>query len=190
MSKEKEHKTSNNRSIRQLLILKYGERCMFLKAHIPERLKRTTIKSYRRFKKEMHFTLEDIQTLESILTLHHLIHEAEGGETSEENGVVINELAHRYIHSLPKEHEDVINDMLREYKSSFNIRGGILTSTDSSVQISESFGLNMDILNDDFIEIPLVEEKDIELKKRIRHKKPEIKTRSNKKKLRGGGRFR
>lgn len=33
-----------------------------------------------------------------------------------ENGVVINRLAHQYLHSLPREQEEVINNMLREYK--------------------------------------------------------------------------
>ena len=51
------------------------------------------------------------------MTLHHLKHRSEGGATSERNGAVISTLAHQYLHSLPREQEEVINGMLREYKS-------------------------------------------------------------------------
>ena len=39
-----------------------------------------------------------------------------GGPTSEENGAIINELAHRYMHSLPRNQEEIINDYIREWK--------------------------------------------------------------------------
>lgn len=39
-----------------------------------------------------------------------------GGKTTIQNGVIINILAHRYIHSLPREQEEIINDYLREWK--------------------------------------------------------------------------
>ena len=37
-----------------------------------------------------------------------------------ENGSNINELAHRYSHNLPRKHEEVVNNMLREYKSNID----------------------------------------------------------------------
>lgn len=39
-----------------------------------------------------------------------------GGKTTIQNGVIINILAHRYIHSLPRNQEEIINDYLREWK--------------------------------------------------------------------------
>ena len=157
MAKEKEHSAPNNKSIRLALIKVYGNRCMFLKAHIPERLKGTIIKSYRKFKKEMHYTFKQIQELEGNLTLHHLRHEADGGELTPHNGAIVNELAHRYIHSLPREQEEVINDMLREYKSSFRITGGLLTTTEKDLELLEPFGFDLDIQEEGFIEIPLTD---------------------------------
>ncbi len=50
------------------------------------------------------------------MNLHHLKHKSEGGATNVENGAVINSLAHMYIHSLPRNQEEYINNLLREYK--------------------------------------------------------------------------
>ena len=35
------------------------------------------------------------------------------------NGAIINELAHRYMHSLPRSQEEVINDYIREWKKRY-----------------------------------------------------------------------
>lgn len=50
------------------------------------------------------------------MTLHHLQHRSESGSTSAENGAIINELAHRYMHSLPRNQEEIINNYIREWK--------------------------------------------------------------------------
>lgn len=51
------------------------------------------------------------------MTLHHLKHRAEGGKTSVENGAIVNEMAHRYLHDgLTREQEEIANMMLIEYK--------------------------------------------------------------------------
>ena len=38
------------------------------------------------------------------------------GRTTLDNGAVVSELVHSYMHSLPREHEEVINNMIRQYK--------------------------------------------------------------------------
>ena len=106
-----------NRRIRENLERIYGKGCMFQKAQIAETIERIGgIKTYRRYIEEKHYSLKEIQRLEKHMTLHHLRHRSEGGPTTEENGAVINELAHRYSHSLPRNQEEVINNMLRDYK--------------------------------------------------------------------------
>ena len=50
------------------------------------------------------------------MTLHHLKHRSEDGRTSEQNGAIVNALAHGYLHSLPRHEEELINNMLRDYK--------------------------------------------------------------------------
>lgn len=44
-----------------------------------------------------------------------------GGKTTVENGANIEEVAHQYIHSLPREQEEIINDMFREFKVAYGI---------------------------------------------------------------------
>lgn len=109
--------SKKNKKIRLRLEQVYGKGCMFKKARIAERIEAMGgIKTYRQFIEERHFTLKEIRRLESNMTLHHLKHVSEGGATSEYNSAVINELAHRYEHSLPRHHEEIINNMLRDYK--------------------------------------------------------------------------
>lgn len=109
--------SSKNKKIRQNLERIFGKGCMFQKAYIAERIEAMGgIKTYKQFIKERKYTLKEIRRLEANITLHHLKHRSEGGATSEYNSANINELAHRYTHSLPRNHEEVVNNMLREYK--------------------------------------------------------------------------
>ena len=134
-----------NKGVRELLEIFYGKGCMFYKAHIPERLKGTKIKGYKQFIAELHYKSKKLQGLERTLTLHHLKHRSEGGETSVENGALINELAHRYLHSLPRSQEEEINNMLREYKESVEIKCGIILPTKNGLQVLDPFILpNLD----------------------------------------------
>ena len=106
-----------NRQIRLRLEKIYGKGCMFQKACIAERIEAMGgIKTYKQFLSERRYTFAKIRELESTMSLHHLKHRAEGGESSEYNGSVINCMAHAYSHSLPREHEEIVNNMLREYK--------------------------------------------------------------------------
>lgn len=110
---------SSNKKVREALESVYGRRCMFKMAKIAERIEAVGgIKTYKKFLEEKRYTLKDIKKLEKILTYHHLRHKFEGGKATIENGAEINSLAHTYMHSLPREHEEVINNMLREYKNS------------------------------------------------------------------------
>ena len=81
------------------------------------------------------------------MTLHHLKHRSEGGPTSENNGAVVSALAHSYLHSLPRDQEEIINNMLRDYK----FRATTL-SIGKSVEIE---GQEFEFDLSDCIEIPL-----------------------------------
>ena len=109
--------SSKNKKIRHSLERIYGKGCMFQKAYIAERIAAIGgIKTYKEFIKEKKYTLKEIKRLEANMTLHHLKHRSEGGPTTEENSANINELAHRYVHSLPRNQEEIVNNMLRDYK--------------------------------------------------------------------------
>lgn len=109
--------SKKNRKIREALERIYGEGCMFQKARIEKRIEQLGgIKTYKQFKEEHRYTFKKIKVFEGMMTYHHLLHKSENGETSIENGAVVNSLAHTYMHSLPRADEEVINDMLRDYK--------------------------------------------------------------------------
>lgn len=106
-----------NKSIREKLEAKYGKGCMFRNAGIAERIEQMGgIKTYKQYKEEHKYKLKKIIQLENQRTLHHLVHRSEGGATSENNGAVVSALAHSYLHSLPRDQEEIINNMLRDFK--------------------------------------------------------------------------
>lgn len=67
--------------------------------------------------------------------MHHLKHRSENGATTVENGTNVAEVAHQYIHSLPREQEEIINNMLREWKRDFKI--GAVEITTQGIQQAE-----------------------------------------------------
>ena len=105
-----------NQKIRKELEEEYGKGCMFKKGVSEKELKRRNIKTYRQFVEEKQYTLKFIERYENIMTVHHLNHVAEGGETTKENTAEVSALAQFYMHSLPRKDEEVINNMLRDYK--------------------------------------------------------------------------
>lgn len=110
---------SSNKSAREALETIYGKGCMFKRAKIAEKIEAIGgIKTYKKFLEEKKYTLKDVKKLERILTYHHLKHRVNGGKATVQNGAEINVLAHTYMHSLPREHEEVINNMLKDYKDS------------------------------------------------------------------------
>lgn len=155
--------SKDNKSARQLLESIYGKGCMFKRAHISERLLQSglKIKGYKVFLKEKRYKPKKIRRLEDTMTYHHLQHQADGGETTLENGAVVNELAHRYLHSLPRDHEEVINDMLREFKKEFEIQGGILIPTEHGLEVKQPYQiqLNFNLDEKDCITIPVYDDK-------------------------------
>ena len=98
---------SNNKKVHKQLALIYGEKCMFLASHCDDA-------SYRTY--QGRYTSKEMKRLVKTLTVHHLKHKSEGGKATIENCSLVNELAHRYLHSLPREYEEIINDRIRKWK--------------------------------------------------------------------------
>lgn len=109
--------SNDNRSARLALASIFGSGCMFKKSHAEQYVEKLgTIKTYKKYKEEKHYTSKKVKCLENMMTLHHLKHKSEGGRATIQNGAIINELAHRYLHSLPRSQEEIINDYIREWK--------------------------------------------------------------------------
>lgn len=112
--------SNKNRSIRIALTRIYGPGCMFLRSGAENYIEKLgNIKTYKTYKQSLHYKPKKIEVLEEIETLHHLQHKAEGGHTDIYNGAIINMLAHQYIHTLPRNQEELINDYIREWKKFF-----------------------------------------------------------------------
>lgn len=167
---------STNRVARQRLEAQYGKGCMFYKAGIPEQIEKLrTIKTYKTFLKETRYTGKKIRLLEANMTYHHLRHVSEGGKATDENGAIVNELAHRYLHSLPREEEEVVNNMLRQYK--LNITGGILVATDRGVTVEQPLGIDLEMDLNNCITIKAYDntEKDIEKRNNVGFNRAKVK---------------
>jgi hypothetical protein len=138
---------ASNKKKRDELQLIYGEGSMFEKSRCEEYIATLPkIKGYKRFIKEKRFTTKEIRKLTHRMNYHHLEHKADGGATNVENGAVVNELEHRYIHSLPRNQEEIINNHIRQWKADFiAIMGG---------QVIDSQEIDIN-LNEDVIEIPV-----------------------------------
>lgn len=67
--------------------------------------------------------------------MHHLKHRSENGATTVENGANVSEISHQYLHSLPRDQEEIINDMLRQWKRDFRI--GVVEITTQGIQQAE-----------------------------------------------------
>ena len=111
---------SSNKQARKELERIYGKGCMFSKAKIAEKIEaRGGIKTYKQYKETVRYKRSKKIQMEKTMNYHHLKHKKDGGKATIENGAVVNSLAHQYLHSLPREQEEVINNMLRDYKKSF-----------------------------------------------------------------------
>lgn len=114
--------SKKNQKIKRKLKSMYGNGCFFDRAHIAERIEAMGgIKTFKVFVEERRFKGK---TISYQLTVHHLRHRSEGGETTVENCANIAEIAHQYTHSLDREDEEIVNNMLREFKVNFVIMQG------------------------------------------------------------------
>lgn len=94
-----------------------------------------------------------------------------GGKTNIYNGSIVNELAHRYMHSLPREDEEVINDMIRHYK----LTGGVLVSLEEGLQLTDSIQVDLDFDMSDTISIPVYDNTIEDYQKRKKFNRAKVK---------------
>lgn len=139
--------SKKNKKIRKRLEKIYGEGCFFDMANIAERIESIGgIKTFKVFVVERKYTGQPISTQ---ITLHHLQHISEGGATTVDNGANVKEIAHQYIHSLPRDQEEIVNDMIRDFKLNC-----VMVTGDGKVQEAQSISFNF---KEDVLTIPLVD---------------------------------
>lgn len=96
-------KNKSNRNARIALARIYGSGCMFRKSNAESYIEKLgTIKTYKRYKQEIHYTSKKVKALESLMTYHHLLHKSNGGRATVENGLVDLELRKENMRKLGK----------------------------------------------------------------------------------------
>ena len=137
--------SNKNRSARKELERLYGKGCFFNRAHCAEKIEAIGgIRTFKKFVQERKFKGLPISHQ---ITYHHLKHKSEGGKATTENGANVEEIAHQYMHSLPREQEEIINNMLRDFKLNC-----IVVKGNGEVENAKSISFD---LSEDVLEIPL-----------------------------------
>lgn len=137
--------SNSNRSAKKELERIYGKGCFFNRAKVAEQIEAMGgIKTFKVFVQEKRFKGKPINHQ---ITYHHLVHKSEGGKATVENGANVEEVAHQYLHSLPRNQEEIINDMLREFKLNC-----VMMTSDGQVQEAQSISFNF---GEDVLVIPL-----------------------------------
>lgn len=91
--------SKKNSKARKALKKIYGDGCF---------VERAGIRKVVGYKKDAH-----------MLTYHHLRHQSEGGRATKENGANVALENHEWLHSLPREEEEEVNNAIREWKINF-----------------------------------------------------------------------
>ena len=132
---------SSNKNARKALEDIYGKKDMFVEAQIEAQIdeinltRKKKIRTYREFKEQCKFKGSKRRSMEKMMSYHHLRHKKDKGDSSVENGVLITALPHSYIHSLPRNEEELINNMFREYKANFSIGCVSMKVKDKEIEI-------------------------------------------------------
>ena len=137
--------SNSNCSAKKELERIYGKGCFFNRAKVAEQIEAMGgIKTFKVFVQEKRFKGKPISHQ---ITYHHLKHKSEGGKATVENGANVEEVAHQYLHSLPRNQEEIINNMLREFKLNC-----VMMTGDGQVQEAQSISFNF---GEDVLVIPL-----------------------------------
>lgn len=144
--------SKKNKKIRMRLEKMYGKGCFFARARLAERLEQIDKDlSFKRFVQKKIYSGKKISHQ---ISLHHLKHQSEGASTTVENGANVEEIAHQFLHSLPRDKEEIANNMLRQWKLNYIPMSGD-EGTCVSYDIENAGTIDLE-LGDDFIEIPLL----------------------------------
>ena len=152
--------SKSNKQAKKRLIRLFGRTDMFVAARVAESLEALGITSYKVFERQKRYKGKPISQQ---LTFHHLKHRSEGGDRSVENGALIGDTHHQYLHSLDRNEEEIANNLIREWKMNFLIMNGKGELQDSG-QFIPDFS--------DYITIPVFDgpppKKEIDKRKRTR----------------------
>ena len=128
---------SSNRAARQELERIFGKICMIEAAGI------------RYIPKEQRRKLKGYTKYDDILTYHHIKEKQHGGKATVENGAIVRGYNHRWLHSLPEEEKEKVNQQLIEFKAT------IIHEAEGKIQRGEEVTFPLDVDFADCITIPV-----------------------------------
>ena len=99
---------SANKSTKNKLMMKFGKKCFIEELGL--RSKEEVQADIRQYKSKGQRKRMDE------LTYHHIIAKCNGGQTTEENGAILRNINHIWLHRLPPEQQAIINQLLIQYK--------------------------------------------------------------------------
>lgn len=132
---------SDNKSARMELERIYGKGCMIERAgirYIPIE-KRRKIKGYRKEQDQM--------------TYHHINEKSKGGKATVENGAILKGYNHAWLHSLPEEQKEEVNQKLQDFKLhilEMTGNGEMIQSANIPLEFSQ-----FELGDEEFITIPV-----------------------------------
>lgn len=129
--------SKGNKQAKKRLIRIYGQTDMFVAANVEHALEAIGITGYKIFEEQKRYRGKPITQQ---LTFHHLRHRSEGGDHSIDNGALVGQTHHEYMHSLPRDQEEIVNSLIRQWKVNFltmNGKGEVLDSGSFSPDFSD-----------------------------------------------------
>jgi hypothetical protein len=117
---------SDNRSIRKKMEKIFGKICMIEETGIRKipKSKRKKIKGYK--------------SSDDDITYHHIKEKSKGGKATIRNGALLKVYNHKWLHSLPDEEKDQVNEALIEFKAS------IITIVGNEIQTKKGITICFD----------------------------------------------
>ena len=100
--------SKNNKSIKNIMIKKYGKKCFIEELGL--RTREEIEQDLKRFKKSKRAEL-------LMLTFHHIKERRYGGPATEENGAILRNINHIWFNSLDMNEQRRINKLFQEYKA-------------------------------------------------------------------------
>lgn len=140
--------SNGNKSARRKLERIFGKKCMIEAAgirYIPVE-KRRKIKGYT--------------TSQDKLTYHHIKERSKGGKATVENGAIIKGYNHAWLHQLPRDEKEMVNERLKQYK--LNV---IRMLGNGEIVDSQSLTLDFNFDKQDCITIPVYPTTEKDLRK-------------------------
>lgn len=98
---------SDNKKARRKLEKIYGQICMIEELGI------------RKISSETRKKIKGYKEFQETITYHHIEKKSKGGKSNVANGALIKDYNHQWLHSLPEEQQEYINERLLNFKARY-----------------------------------------------------------------------